>query len=71
MGKIVSHEIHDLKNKSTSFSFGVGRENMKKMHVDQIFAKNKDPGPGQYARFSDFSGIESVDSKKFKAPKKP
>ena len=46
MGKIVSHEIHDLKNKSTSFSFGVGRENMKKMHVDQIFAKNKDPGPG-------------------------
>ena len=60
MGKINSQEIHDLKNKSTSFSFGVGRENMKKMHVDHIFAKNKDPGPGQYARFSDFQGLETV-----------
>ena len=65
MGKTVSNDLKDVKNKTKSYSFGVGRDNMKKIHVDEILRNRKgaSPGPGSYARFSDFSGIEKVEVK--------
>ena len=65
MGKTVSNDLKDVKNNTKSYSFGVGRDNMKKIYVDEILRNRKggSPGPGSYARFSDFSGIEKVESK--------
>ncbi len=42
---------------SNSFSFGVSREKMFKLHVDQITDKNNketEPGPGNYELKSTF-----------------
>ena len=36
MGKVVSNDLRDIKNRTQSHSFGVGRENMKKVHVEEI-----------------------------------
>jgi hypothetical protein len=36
MGKIVSNDVSDIKNRTSSFSFGVGRENMKKLYVEEV-----------------------------------
>jgi len=47
--------MRDLKNKTSDYSIGVGRDNMKKLYVDQILA-NKDgfPGVGAYTLASQF-----------------
>lgn len=56
----MSHEMRDHKNKTQTFSFGVGRENMKKLYVEEIFLnKNNtrhDAGPGQYEAKDTFGG---------------
>jgi hypothetical protein len=61
MGKTSSQSINDLKNGTCqSYTFGVGRENMKKQHVDKII-KNIDghtnvPGSGTYEYRKGFGG---------------
>lgn len=61
MGKTHSSTIEDHKNGTCqSFTFGVGRENMKKQHVDKIL-KNIDghtnvPGSGTYENRQGFGG---------------
>ena len=62
IGKTVSNDLKDHKNKTRAYSFGVGRKDMKKIHVDEIIRNRNSasPGPGAYSRFSDFSGNEVV-----------
>ena len=61
MGKLNSSTINDHKNATCqSYSFGVGRENMKKAHRDKI-NKNVDghtnvPGSGTYEYRHGFGG---------------
>ena len=60
MGKTVSHDLKDVKNNTKSYSFGVGRNEMKKLHVDEILRNRKisGPGPGAYARFLIFQALK-------------
>jgi hypothetical protein len=45
LGKNKPNDFRDHKNKTVQFSFGTGRESMKKLYVDQILA-NRDGFPG-------------------------
>jgi hypothetical protein len=60
LGKMASHEMRDHKNKTQTYSFGVGRENMKKLYVEEILQnKNnigRNPGAGQYEAKDGFGG---------------
>jgi len=42
--------IDNVKMRTFSYSFGVSRQNMKKIHVDEIFKKKSEnlPGPDKY-----------------------
>jgi len=60
MGKDAPNENRDNKNRTQSHSFGVGRENMRKIHVEKIIL-NKDgytptPDAGQYEHKTGFGG---------------
>merc|ERR1719272_2924316 len=75
MGKTNSSTIHDHKNATCqSYSFGVGRENMKKQHVDKI-NKNVDgytnvPGSGTYEYRHGFGGSPHNETTCFSMRKK-
>ena len=51
---------NDNKNRTSSYSFGVGRENMQKQHVDKIMKSTdgytKVPGSGSYEYSGGFGG---------------
>lgn len=75
MGKTNSSTIHDHKNAvCQSYSFGVGRENMKKQHVDKI-NKNVDgytnvPGSGTYEYRHGFGGSPHNETTQYSMRKK-
>lgn len=54
------HDKNDLKNKTQSYSFGVGRESMNKLYVDQIIKNTNGyvnvPGSGSYEHKHGFGG---------------
>lgn len=60
MGKIVSNDLRDIKNRTQTYSFGVGRENMKKVHVEEILQNKNNignpPGAGAYEHKHGFGG---------------
>lgn len=60
MGKIVSNDLRDTKNRTQTYSFGVGRENMKKVHVEEILQNKNNignpPGAGAYEHKHGFGG---------------
>ena len=47
-----------FKNRTASFSFGVSRQAMKKIHVDEILKKRDEnlPGPDKYGKRDLFGG---------------
>ena len=49
-------------NKTFSFSFGVSRKDMKKIHVDEILRKREDniPGPDSYEKKHLFGGVNGT-----------
>ena len=51
-GKLDGHPDMDTKRRTASYSFGVSRSCMKKLHVDEILKKTDEnlPGPDRYAR---------------------
>jgi len=74
MGKIMSQNLPDHKNRTQSYSFGVGRENMKKQHVEKIMT-NVDghtnvPGSGTYEYRHGFGGSSHNETTCFSMRKK-
>ena len=60
MGKTQSHDISDMKNKTQTYSFGVGRDKMKKLYVEEILLNKNNTGhavgAGQYEAKDTFGG---------------
>ena len=55
-GKLDGRPEVDTKRRTASYSFGVSRSAMKKIHVDEIL-KRKDenlPGPDRYSNYKFF-----------------
>lgn len=54
------HENRDNKNKTQTYSFGVGRDNMKKLYVDEVMLNKNNTGhptgPGSYEFKNGFGG---------------
>ena len=74
MGKTNSSTINDHKNMTKSYSFGVGRENMAKVHVDKIL-KNVNghtnvPGSGTYEYRQGFGSKSHSNTPNFSIRKK-
>ena len=64
IGKIESPDnaaIDGTKNKTFSYSFGVSRSAMKKLHVEEILKKREEnlPGPDRYAPKKDLFGAQA------------
>ena len=57
-----SKGVDQVKNRTFSYSFGVSRVNMKKIHVDEILKKTDEnlPGPDKYAKASLFGGRQGA-----------
>lgn len=74
VGKHMPHENRDNKNKTSSFTFGVSRDNMRKMHVDQILLTTDGytnvPGSGTYESRSKFGGQSHNETTCFSLRKK-
>ena len=53
-----SKGVDQVKNRTFSYSFGVSRVQMKKIHVDEILKKTEEnlPGPDRYAKDNLFGG---------------
>ena len=65
IGKIESPDnaaIDGTKNKTFSYSFGVSRSAMKKLHVEEILKKREEnlPGPDRYAPKKDLFGPQAA-----------
>lgn len=65
MGKIdgpSDTNVERVKNKTYSYSFGVSRETMKKIHVDEILKKREEniPGPDRYEKKDLFGGTQGT-----------
>ena len=74
MGKINSSTIPDLKNSTASYTFGVGRDNMRKEHVDKIIKATDGyttvPGSGTYEYNMGFGGSSHNETTCFSMRKK-
>lgn len=74
MGKMNPHDKNDLKNRTQSFSFGVGRENMNKLYVDQIIKNTNGyvnvPGSGTYEYRHGFGGSPAKETTCYSMRKK-
>lgn len=68
------HENRDNKNKTASYTFGVGRENMRKIHVEKILLNTDGqtlvPGSGAYEHKSKFGGSSHNDTTCYSLRKK-
>ena len=51
-----------VKSRTFSYSFGVSRVNMKKLHVDEILKKKDEnlPGPDRYEKVHLFGGKQGA-----------
>jgi len=65
VGKIESPDTVDVlstKNKTFSYSFGVSRSAMKKLHVEEILKKREEnlPGPDRYGKKDTFGNCSGT-----------
>ena len=69
-GKLDGRPEMDTKRRTASYSFGVSRSVMKKIHVDEILKKGEEnlPGPDRYSN-SKYFGVKQghldCDSKQY------
>ena len=74
VGRLMPHENRDVKNVTASYSFGVGRENMRKIHVEKILlgtdGHTNVPGSGAYEHKSKLGGSSHNDTTCYSMRKK-